>query len=554
MKIGLLQCNLVSNDIEGNAEILYRALVKAAAAGAELCLASELALCGCPATEELKQRAFVERCRLALTDLAGRLLKENLPPLLLGAPVANPVPQGKPLHNCAVLLRSGKSMVIARKVLLAADGTHDDYYYFEPGSACGVLQYKGWRFAVAVGEDVWNDRGLWRGRREYDSDPLEEFMVGGADAVLNLTGIPFSRDGLKLHQKVLAWAAGKYHVPVIAVNQIGGMDSSIYPGGSMVYNGGGDLCAQAALFAEDVLVVDLNNLRPCAAPDTAGTAREPEEDVWNALVLGVRDFAHKCGFKQAVLGLSGGMDSALVAAIAAEALGSDKVLGIMLPSPYSSAGSVDDSLALAANLGLHTLTIPIRPGMESVDAMLAPSFAGREPDVTEENIQARLRAIILMAFSNKFGSMLLNTGNKSEAAMGYCTLYGDSAGALGVISDLYKTEVYALAEWLNRQRGREVIPRAIIEKAPSAELRPGQKDSDSLPEYPLLDAILRACLDEGCDEAELAGRGFDPAVAQKVLRLFRKAEFKRRQSPPGLYVSGHALGQGGHRPIAASFK
>ena len=551
MKIGLLQCNLVSNDIEGNAEIIYRALVRAAGAGAELCLAPELALCGCPATDELRRQAFVDRCRFALTDLAGRIQKENLPPLLLGAPVANPVPQGKPLHNCAVLLRSGKSMVIARKVLLAADGTQDDYYYFESGSACGVLQYKGWRFAVAVGEDVWNDRGLWRSRREYDSDPLEEFMIGGADAVLNLTGIPFSREGLKLHQKVLAWAAGKYHVPVIAVNQIGGMDSSIYPGGSMVFNGGGDLCAQAALFAEDVLLVDLNNLRP---RDQSASPREPEEDVWSALVLGVRDFAHKCGFKQAVLGLSGGMDSALVAAIAAEALGKDNVLGIMMPSPYSSAGSLDDGLALAESLGIKTLTIPIKPGMDTMDAMLAGSFAGQEPGVTEENIQARLRAVILMAFSNKFGSMLLNTGNKSEAAMGYSTLYGDSAGALAVISDLYKTEVYALAEWLNRKQGREVIPRPIIDKAPSAELRPNQKDSDSLPEYPLLDAILWACLDEGCDEAELAERGFDSALTRKILCMFRKAEFKRRQSPPGLYVSGHALGQGGRRPIAASFK
>jgi NAD+ synthetase len=445
--------------------------------------------------------------------------------------------------------------VISRKVLLAADGTHDDYYYFESGSACGVLQFQGWRFAVAVGEDVWNDRGLWRGRRDYDSDPLEEFMIGGADAVINLTGIPFSRDGLQRHQKVLAWAAGKYHVPVVAVNQIGGMDSSIYPGGSMVFNNGGDLCARAALFAEDVLVVDLNNLQPCGTSGPASDGnREPEADIWSALVLGVRDFAHKCGFRQAVLGLSGGMDSALVAAIAAEALGSGNVLGIMLPSPYSSAGSIDDSLALAANLGLETLSIPIRPGLEAIDSMLAGSFAGKEAGVTEENIQARLRALILMAFSNKFGLMLLNTGNKSEAAMGYCTLYGDSAGALGVISDLYKTEVYALADWLNRKHGREVIPRAIIEKAPSAELRPEQKDSDSLPEYPLLDAILRACLDEGCDETELIERGFDVALARKVLCLFRKAEFKRRQSPPGLYVSGCALGQGDRRPIATAFK
>ncbi|MDR2891931.1 MAG: NAD+ synthase [Deltaproteobacteria bacterium] len=578
MKIGLLQCNLTSNDIERNVHTLYQAVCKAAEQGAELCLGSELALCGCPATEQLARSAFVTFCRDNLQALATRLNEENLPPLLVGAPIANPVPQGKPLHNCAVFLRGGKVMVIARKVLLVADGTHDDYFYFEPGVACGVLQHNGWRFAVAIGEDVWNDRGFWHGRRQFDTDPVEEFMTGGADALLNPSAIPFIIGGIEQHKKVLSWTAAKYRTPVVTVNQIGGMDSAIYPGGSMVFNSYGNICHQAAKFAEDVLVVDLSRLEDPSEKDAsskeasaadnttdneikavtggAGSAKpaDYEEELWQALVLGVRDFSFKCGFSKAVLGLSGGIDSALVAAIAAEALGGQNVLGVLMPSPYSSRGSVEDSLLLAANLGIETVTIPIEPAMQAMNGMLQPAFAGLASDTTEENIQSRLRCVTVMAFSNKFGRIWLNTSNKSEAAVGYGTLYGDSGGALGVIVDLYKDQVYALSNWINKRHGRDLIPQAIIDKVPSAELRPDQKDSDSLPDYPVLDAILRAHLDERNDLDELVKRGFDEALSKRILSMLRRAEFKRRQLPPGLHVSRSAFGQSGRLPIATTFK
>lgn len=550
MKIGLLQCNVISNDVRHNSRLILEAARKAAQKGAELSVSSELALSGCPASDTLLRPNFAEYCRAVLEEMAETLVNENLPPLLLGAPIANPVPQGKPLHNCAVLLKEGRVIVISRKVLLPADGMQDDYRYFEPGVACGVVQYNGWRLGVAIGEDVWNDRAFWKDRRQFDSDPIEEFMSGGADALINLTAIPFYSGGPDLHKRLLCWTASKYRVPTVAVNQVGGMDSIIYPGGSMLVNSNGVLCKQAELFAEDVLVVDLDK-------DTRAQAvqRPMDEtgDIHDALVLGVRDFVRKSGFSKVVLGLSGGIDSALVAALAKRALGSENVVGIMMPSPYSSEGSIAHSKELAANLGIETHLIPIEPAMKAYEAMLAEMFKGTDANTTEENIQSRIRSNILMAMSNKFGCLLMNTGNKSEAAVGYATLYGDLSGALCVIGDLYKHQVYELSNWINRQAGREVIPEAIIHKAPSAELKPGQKDSDSLPEYDILDAILKAYIDEGQDlESIAASLGCDQEVVKKVLRLYRRANFKRFQAPPALYVSGHAFGQFGYMPIATT--
>lgn len=550
MKIGMLQCNVMSNDVRHNARLILEAVRKAAAAGAEFCVSSELALSGCPASDQLLRENFAEYARTMLEEMAETLVNEKLPPLLVGAPVANPVPQGKPLHNSAVLLRDGRVMVISRKVLLPADGTHDDYRYFEPGVACGVVQYNGWRMGVCIGEDIWNDRGFWRERRQFDTDPVEEFMVGGADVLINLTAIPYYVGGQELHRRMLAWSASKYRVPVICVNQVGGQDSVIYPGGSMLLNSGGIVCRQAAAFAEDVLVADLD--RDVKADYSVPQGSGPEADTARALELGVRDFVRKSGFSQVVLGLSGGIDSALVAALAVRALGRENVLGVLMPSPHSSEGSVRDSLALAANLGIETRTIPIAPAMRAYAEMLADSLAGAAPDTTEENIQARIRSNILMSFSNKFGYMLMNTGNKSEAAVGYATLYGDLSGALCVIGDLYKFQVYELANHLNREAGREVIPQAIIDKEPSAELRPGQKDSDSLPPYDLLDEILQAYIDRGLDYANLVDHGFDAETVKMVLRLLRRANFKRQQAPPALYVSRHAFGQCGYMPIATT--
>lgn len=548
MKIGLLQCNLRYNDIDGNAEVILEAVRKAAARGAELCVTSELALCGVPATDMLLRSAFVQHCKDKINNMAVILQQENLPPLLLGAPVANPVPQGKPVHNCAVLLRNGKSMVISRKVLLAADGTHDDHLYFESGVACGVLHLNGWRFAVTLGEDVWNDKGFWQGRRRFEIDPVAELMAGGADALINLTGIPFYIGGQDLHRKMLTWTSSKFRVPVISVNQVGGMDASIYPGASMVFNSSGVLVQQAEMFKEEVLVADLVGNTDATKK---ATKLEEAEELWSALVLGVRDFAVKCGFSQAVLGLSGGIDSALVAVLAVEALGKENVLGVLMPSPYSSSGSVDDSLKLAKNLDIETMLLPISHAMDAYKATFATVFSGLAEDTTEENIQPRIRSNFLMALSNKFGRILLNTGNKTESAVGYSTIYGDATGAIAVIGDLYKNQVYTLSKWINHKQGRAVIPEEIINKEPSAELKPDQKDSDSLPPYDLLDAILYAYIEDEQDINGLLGLGFEQKTVERVLTMLERSEFKRRQAPSALYVTTHGFGQGGKMPVAS---
>ncbi|MDR1241545.1 MAG: NAD+ synthase [Deltaproteobacteria bacterium] len=550
MKVGLLQCNFISNDVARNIEILYSAIERAAGAGAGLCVSSELALCGCPANRQFIRKSFIEMCRIKLQAFAALLSEKKLPPLLLGAPVINLEPQGKPLHNSAVFLRDGKVMVIARKVL----PNREDNYYFEPGAALGVLQYNGWRFAVAVGEDIWNDRGFWHGHRQFRFDPVEEFMAGGADTLLNLTGLPFSIGIHDAHKKVLAWFSSKYRTPVVSVNQAGGMDNHIYHGGSMVFDACGSLRAQSPLFKEDVLVVDLNGL---SGDSAEGRLVENEadamEEIWQALALGLHDFVVKCGFTSVVLGLSGGVDSALVAAIAAEALGKENVLGMLMPSPDSLPGSLDDAARFAGNLGIDTMVIPIDKAMETFADVLRPGFTDLSLGAAGENIQARIRSTILMACANKFKRLLLNTGNKSEAALGHCTLYGDSAGAVGVIADLYKTQVCELAGWLNQTRGFELIPPEIPGKPPSAELHNGQEDMAAFPEYKVLDALLSAYLEDGNDEAELVERGFEAQTVKQVLRALRLSEFKRRQAPPVLRINTHSFGQSGHIPIATSF-
>lgn len=546
MKIGILQINPTLGQVQENAAAILAAAAKAAAAGAELCVASELVLCGHPPSDLLLRDSFADLCGKTLQEMAVNLLAKGLPPVLLGAPVANPVAQGKRIHNSAVLLREGKVTVIGRKVLLPCEDALDDMRYFEPGVACGMLQYKGWRLAVTVGEDIWSDRTFWQGRRTFEQDPVAEFMSGGADGLINLTAIPYRIGGAAQHERMLGWTAVRYRVPLLCVNQVGGQDGLIYAGRSAFFNIFGTVTARAAAFAEDVLLVDL--IQPGETP--ASDTLESEAELWQALVLGTRDFVRKCGFSKVVLGLSGGLDSSLVAAIAAEALGPDKVLGVLLPSPYTSEESITLAQALAKELGISTKTIPLGPLMQSFDEGLAPIFAGKALDVTEENIQSRIRSTLLMALSNKFGHMLLNTGNKSESAVGYCTLYGDSCGALCVIGDVYKTQAYALCRWLNKTRGREVIPARVLDRPPSAELRPGQVDQDSLPPYDVLDAILHDYIEENMDEDTLLQVGYEKATIDKVLSLIRKSEFKRCQAPPSLRVSSRAFGPGWHMPIA----
>lgn len=548
MKIALIQSNPVTGALKANIEALLIATARAAEHEADLCIAPEMAICGHNAADLLLRTGFVEACRNELLAAAKALGRDaSLPPLLLGAPVANPVPQGKSLQNCAVLLHEGKVTVIGRKVLLPFMGAHDDTRYFEPGVGCGVVHLKGWRLAVTVGEDVCNDRTFWQGRRIFTQDPVADFMAaGGADGLINLTAVPYEQGMPGLFQRMLGYLAAHYRVPVAAVNLSGGNDSLVYYGGSLAFDRSGSLIARAPLFRESLTLVDMAGRNPGLIAPWLG----PEEEIWQAVVLGTRDFARKCGFSSVVLGLSGGIDSALVAAIAVEAFGPDNVVGLLMPSCYSSRGSIDDSRKLAANLGIATHTLPITPVLGAVDRAFGQPFSHGLSGVAEENVQARIRSMLLMAYANRFDSLLLATGNKSEAAVGYATLYGDLSGGLGPIGDLYKTQIYSLCRWYNANRAGG-IPEAILEKAPSAELRPDQKDSDALPEYRILDPLLVDIIENGCGRSQLLDKGHDPQTVDKVLQLVRRAEFKRHQAPPSLHLSAASFARGCKMPIAA---
>jgi NAD+ synthase/NAD+ synthase (glutamine-hydrolysing) len=450
---------------------------------------------------------------------------------------------GRPLFNSAVLLRDGAVGPAFHKMLLPTYDVFDEDRYFEPAAQPQVLDLDGWRLGVSICEDVWNDRDFWE-RQRYHRDPIEVLAQAGAQAILNLSASPFTVGKQLLREKMLSHMAQKYRLPLAIVNQAGGDDELIFDGHSAAFDAQGRMFARARGFTDDVIVVDIaNGTGTIAAEDF-----EPEAEVWHALVLGVRDYARKTRFRQALLGLSGGIDSALTAAIAAEALGPETVLGVLMPSTYSSAGSVDDSLELARNLGIRTIALPIAGIVGTYDAVLADAFRGREPDVTEENIQSRIRGSLLMALSNKFGSLLLTTGNKSELAVGYCTLYGDMNGGLAVIADLPKMMVYRVARW--RNRSKPDIPEAILTKAPSAELRPGQTDQDSLPPYELLDQILELHVEQSKSAEEIVARGFDEATVRRVVKLVRIAEFKRKQAAPVLKVTSRAFGTGWRMPIA----
>jgi len=536
VRIGLIQQNYLVGDLSGNREKIFRAVAEAPA-GVDLFVTSELALQGYPPRDLLLYHRFVERSLEAVETLAQKLT--GFAPLLLGGVEFGSAP--KRLHNCAFLLHQGKVVQRFRKTLLPNYDIFDERRYFEPGQGAQSFLLDGQKIGVTICEDVW------AGSPEvpfYDLNPVGELR--GVDLMVNLSASPFVRGKQAKREMVLGDAARALGVPTFYANQVGGTDHLVFDGSSFALDGTGALLGRAKAFAEDLLVVD-----PDLAPQRIEPKLGSEEEVWRALVLGVKDYAAKCGFKTAVLGLSGGIDSALTAVIAAQALGADQVTGLLLPSPYSSPGSVADSLALAQAYGIKTTTLPIGPMMVAMDLALAPSFEGLPNDVTEENLQARIRGNLLMAFSNKFGSLLLTTGNKSELSVGYCTLYGDMSGGLAVISDLYKTEVYRLCHWLNQTQGGK-IPEAILTKAPSAELRPGQTDQDSLPDYDTLDAVLHHLIEERKSAAETAAQGFDLPLVERINQLLSRAEFKRQQAAPGIKVSTQAFGGGWRMPIAAS--
>ncbi|MBS1816565.1 MAG: NAD+ synthase [Acidobacteria bacterium] len=547
MKIALLQLNPIVGDIPGNARLIAEAARQAKAAGADLAVTPELALVGYLPRDLLLSEAFVSRSWQELEQLARELA--DGPPTLVGLPEPNPSDEGRPLFNSAALLRGGRVEQRFRKALLPTYDVFDEDRYFEPYQAVQILDVSGVRLGISICEDVWNDRDFWK-RRRYHRDPVSELVQAGATVILNLSASPFSVGKHRLRESMLASMARKYGVPLLYVNQCGGNDDLVFDGRSCAFNAEGAPIARGAAFATDVVIADLAHTANIGPPSDLVA----ESEVWRALVLGTRDYARKCGFGSVVLGLSGGIDSALTAAIAADALGPANVLGVLMPSPYSSRGSIDDSLALASNLGIQTLTLPIASAMQAMEGTLADAFAGTERDVTEENIQARIRGNLLMALSNKRGALLLTTGNKSELAVGYCTLYGDMSGGLAVIADVPKTMVYRVARWLNHREEREVIPEPVLTKAPSAELRPNQTDQDSLPPYDVLDDILQRYIERHESAATIIAAGFDAATVTRVLRLVRIAEFKRKQAAPGLKVTDRAFGTGWRMPIAARYE
>jgi NAD+ synthase/NAD+ synthase (glutamine-hydrolysing) len=539
MRLALLQLNATVGAIDENAARIARAVRNAGSV--DLCVTPEMSLVGYPPRDLLLQRAFVRRARAVADRLAAEL--KDASPVLVGAPVENHAADGRPLFNAAILLRDGRVERTFRKALLPTYDVFDEDRYFEPGLGGGILDVAGRDCAVSICEDIWNDQDFWQ-RRRYHRDPVQEAREDGADLVINMSASPFAAGKLELRQRMLSSLATRHGLPVVYVNQVGGNDDLVFDGRSLFVGADGRVLARGASFREDILVLD--TLVPTLPGPTPPESEEQE--VFEALVVGTRDYARKCGFSRVLLGLSGGIDSALTAVIAAEALGPDKVLGVLMPSPFSSRGSVDDSLELAAAIGVRTVTIPIAPIMDAFDHALAEEFAGLPSDVTEENIQARIRGNLLMAHANKTGALLLTTGNKSELAVGYCTLYGDMSGGLAVIADVPKTMVYRIARWLNTSASR--IPQSIIDKAPSAELRPNQTDQDSLPPYDVLDAILERHIERHESADQIVSAGVDPATVRRVLRLVRTAEFKRKQAAPGLKVTDRAFGSGWRMPIA----
>ena len=539
MNIALAQLNTIVGDLAGNEAKILAAYRRGVEAGAELVLVPELAVCGYPPRDLLYRSRFIERCREVVERLATAVGDTGL---LVGFPGRSEKRPGREFTNACALLQRGRVIAVRTKTLLPTYDVFDEDRYFEPATENTPVEFNGRRIGLTICEDVWNDEDYWRERR-YGRNPATALVQSGAEFLLNISASPWHLGKNRTRRDMLASLAAKSRVPVVYCNSVGGNDELVFDGTSLVFNAAGKLVTEGAMFAEDFLLVNAWK----ATPITPRSLRD-EEKIYKALVLGLRDYLHKCGFKSVVLGLSGGIDSALTAVIAVEALGRENVRGVSLPSQYSSPGSLDDAQKLAANLGIQYDVIPIQPPFIAVQERLNGVFAGRAEDATEENIQARLRGVILMAMSNKFGSLLLTTGNKSELAVGYCTLYGDMCGGLAVLSDVPKTMVYRLSEWVNREK--EIIPRDSITKPPSAELRPNQTDQDSLPPYAVLDAILDHYVVHSLSAAEIVKLGFEEATVNRIIRLIDFTEYKRRQAAPGLKVTSKAFGVGRRIPIA----
>ncbi|MEA5516289.1 NAD+ synthase [Nodularia sp. UHCC 0506] len=552
MKIAIAQLNPIIGDLPGNAQKILSAAQQAAAKGARLLLTPELSLCGYPPRDLLLNPSFVAEMGMILKQLAT-----DLPPhlaVLVGTVLPNlkaHTTGGKSLFNSIALLADGKVKQFFHKRLLPTYDVFDENRYFEPGLEASYFTLDNLDIGVTICEDLWNDEDFL-GKRSYAINPIADLASLRVDIIVNLSASPYSLGKQQYREAMLKHSAIRFAQPMIYTNQVGGNDDLIFDGRSFALNRQGEVVSRANGFANDLVILEfdetqrdlqVNSIKPAYQSD--------EEEIWQALVLGVRDYAQKCRFSQVVLGLSGGIDSALVAAIASVALGKENVLGVLMPSPYSSSHSVSDALALAENLGIETTILKIGELMQSFDHTLADLFAGTEFGIAEENIQSRIRGNLLMAIANKFGYLLLSTGNKSEMAVGYCTLYGDMNGGLAVIADVPKTRVYSLCHWLNRQN--EIIPQNILTKPPSAELKPGQVDQDSLPDYETLDNILEHLIHNHQSAAQLVAAGHDPVIVNRVIQMVTRAEFKRRQAPPGLKITDRAFGTGWRMPIASNW-
>ncbi len=538
MKVALAQINPTVGDFSGNAAKMLDSARRAAALGAELAVFPEMSIMGYPPRDLVEHSGFVA----GGLDALDRLARELPLPAVVGFVARNETGQGKPLHNSAALIRDGRVASVHHKSLLPTYDVFDEERYFEPGRQPHTAPLGGRTLGITICEDCWRIESSLRAR--YHFDPIPVLLREGAQVILNLSASPFTLGKQEVRRNLLADQARRLKLPIVYVNQVGGNDELVFDGGSMVVNAAGELVALAKQFEEDLIVVDLDAL-PAAIPMPP---EQPAEAAFRALVLGTRDYLHKCGFQSAVLGLSGGIDSALTAVIAAEALGPQNVLGVSMPSRFSSGGSRDDAKALADTLGIRYQTIPIEPVHQAFLDTLAPAFAGRPPDIAEENVQARIRGTILMALSNKFGMLVLTTGNKSELATGYCTLYGDMCGGLAPLGDVPKMMVYEISRWVNR--GKTIIPLDSLTKPPSAELRPNQTDQDTLPPYELVDRVLHGYVEEQKDPREVIASGVDRAVVERVVRLTETSEYKRRQAAPVLKITSKAFGYGRQVPIA----
>ena len=543
MRIALAQFNPTVGDFAGNSARILNLAAEAKQRGADLAVFSELCLCGYLPQDLLERPAFIDRNHKELEILASKL---ELPSIVgYAGRVKNG--SGKTIANKAALICGGRIVFEQSKMLLPTYDVFDESRYFQPASRQYIYEFKGETLGITICEDAWNDKNFWANLR-YDRDPVTELVGKGTTILLNVSASPYTLDKRTLRFEMLRSIAVNHHRPIVYVNQVGGDDSLIFDGASCAITPDGRVAAQAAAFEEDLVLFDT----------TTGGGEihaQPHEEIgyaYQALVTGTRDYVGKCGFEKVLVGLSGGIDSAVVAALAVEALGAENVLGVSMPGPFSSEGSKCDAKNLAANLGIRFITVPITEVFDAYKKSLASSFEGRPRDVTEENIQARIRGNYLMALSNKFGSMVLSTGNKSELAVGYCTLYGDMAGGLAAISDVPKLMVYELARWINRER--ELIPRSTIDKPPSAELRPNQRDEDSLPPYDVLDRILKAYIEELRSPQEIADHyGFDLKLVREIALLVDRNEYKRKQAAPGLKITSRAFGLGRPFPIAQKF-